>query len=198
MRKMTKGTETREKIIEQAAALFNTKGYSASSINDVMEATGLKKGGIYNHFESKDDLACQAFEFAVKVAGQKLLQKVEACKNSKDRLFAVIDHFQSLHSDPALPGGCPLMNTAIESDDGYLLMQEKVQKAFDLFQKLIERLAAEAIEQKQIDTKLKPDEISIFMISTLEGALMLSKVRNSDVPLIVAGDYLRKMLNKGG
>lgn len=194
---MTKGTNTREKIIEQAATLFNTKGYSASSINDVMEATGLKKGGIYNHFESKDDLACKAFDYAVKIAGQKLLSRVEACENARDRLFAVIDHFQSLPDNPALPGGCPLMNTAIESDDGYPLMQKKVQKAFDRFQQMVEKLAAEAIEQKQIDTNLKPEEIAIFMISTLEGALMLSKVQNTNTPLIVAGDHLRKILNRG-
>jgi len=195
---MTKGTNTREKIVEQAAKLFNTKGYSASSINDVMDATGLKKGGIYNHFESKDDLACQAFDYAAKIAGQKLLSRVESYDNAKDRLFAVIDHFESLPENPALPGGCPLMNTAIESDDGYPLMQKRVQKAFERFQKLIEKLAADAIEQKQIDTQLKPEQISIFMISTLEGALMLSKVRNSSAPLMVAGEQLRKILNKGG
>ena len=73
-----------------------------------------------------------------------------------------------------------------------------MQKAFDRFQRLVEKLAAEAIEQKQIDTHLKPEEISILMISTLEGALMLSKVRNTSLPLIVAGEHLRKILNKGG
>ncbi|MCW5821704.1 MAG: TetR/AcrR family transcriptional regulator [Cyanobacteria bacterium TGS_CYA1] len=195
---MTKGTDTREKIIERAATLFNTKGYTAASINDVMEATGLKKGGIYNHFENKDDLACQAFDFAVKLAGQKMLTRVESCQNAKDRLFAVIEHFETLSENPPLPGGCPLMNTAIESDDGYPLMQKRVQKAFDRFQQFVEKLAAEAIEQKEIETKLSPEEISIFMISTLEGALMLSKVHNSNAPLIVAGKQLRKMLIKGG
>lgn len=195
---MTKGADTREKIIERAASLFNTKGYTAASINDVMEATGLKKGGIYNHFENKDDLACQAFDFAVKLAGQKILERVDACENAKDRLFAVIEHFETLSENSPLPGGCPLMNTAIECDDGYPLMQKRVQEAFDRFQKFVEKLAAEAIEQKEIDTKLNPEEISIFMISTLEGALMLSKVHNSKAPLIVAGMQLRKMLNKGG
>lgn len=195
---MTKGTDTREKIIERAASLFNTKGYTAASINDVMEATGLKKGGIYNHFENKDELACQAFDFAVKLAGQKILERVDACENAKDRLFAVIEHFETLSENPPLPGGCPLMNTAIECDDGYPLMQKRVQEAFDHFQKFVEKLATEAIEQREIDTKLNPEEISIFMISTLEGALMLSKVHNSKAPLTVAGKQLRMMLNEGG
>lgn len=195
---MTKGTDTREKIIERAATLFNTKGYSASSINDVMEATGLKKGGIYNHFESKDDLACQAFDFAVRRAGEKLLEKLEPCTNAKDRLFAVIEHFESLPDNPALPGGCPLMNTAIESDDGYPLMQKRVNKAFDRFQKLIHTMAQEAIDQNLIKSSLKADEISILMISTLEGALMLSKVRQTSEPLLIAGKHLRNILSKGG
>jgi len=52
------------RIIEQAAALFNQQGYAGSSMSDLMRVTGLQKGGIYNHFRSKDELAL-AFDFAV-------------------------------------------------------------------------------------------------------------------------------------
>jgi AcrR family transcriptional regulator len=51
---MSKAKETKEKIIKQAAELFNQQGYLGSSVSDIMRATGLKKGGIYNYFQSKD------------------------------------------------------------------------------------------------------------------------------------------------
>jgi len=50
---MTKGEQTRKKIVQAAAPIFNQRGYEGSSVNDLMEATGLQKGGIYRHFASK-------------------------------------------------------------------------------------------------------------------------------------------------
>lgn len=47
---MSKGEQTRAMILEQTALLFSRKGYFGSSLSDIMEATGLEKGGIYNHF----------------------------------------------------------------------------------------------------------------------------------------------------
>ena len=53
---MSKAQATKQYIIEQAANLFNQQGYAGCSISNVMQATGLKKGGIYNHFKNKDEL----------------------------------------------------------------------------------------------------------------------------------------------
>ncbi|MGM0878706.1 MAG: TetR/AcrR family transcriptional regulator, partial [Bacillota bacterium] len=50
---MNKGERTKKFIIEQSSSLFNTNGYKSTSISKIMEATGLKKGGIYRHFDSK-------------------------------------------------------------------------------------------------------------------------------------------------
>lgn len=61
---MSKAEETKEKIIKQAAQLFNQYGYAGSSMSDIMRATRLQKGGIYNHFQSKQELALAAFDFA--------------------------------------------------------------------------------------------------------------------------------------
>ncbi len=46
---------------------LNTKDYFRSSINDLVRETGLKKGGIYNHFGSKEQLALEAFDYAAEI-----------------------------------------------------------------------------------------------------------------------------------
>ena len=69
---MRKGARTRERIIEQTAPLFNQKGFFGSSLSDIMGATGLKKGGIYNHFDSKEELALQAFDYAAACVSERL------------------------------------------------------------------------------------------------------------------------------
>jgi TetR/AcrR family transcriptional repressor of nem operon len=60
---MTKGEMTRRAIVEKAAALLNRRGFSGFSMSALMEA-GLEKGGIYRHFDSKEQLAAKAFEYA--------------------------------------------------------------------------------------------------------------------------------------
>ena len=58
---MTKGEQTRRRIVEGAAPILNKRGYEGASLNDLMEATGLKKGGVYHHFSSKEELAAETF-----------------------------------------------------------------------------------------------------------------------------------------
>ncbi|NTU83365.1 MAG: TetR/AcrR family transcriptional regulator, partial [Chloroflexales bacterium] len=66
---MAKGEQTKQRIVAQAASVFNTLGYSGTSMRDLTRATGLEKGGIYNHFPSKEALALAAFDYAVGVVG---------------------------------------------------------------------------------------------------------------------------------
>jgi len=61
----TKSDITRLAIIEKSAPIFNTKGYSATTMNDILLATGLTKGGVYGNFESKDQIAIEAFEHSI-------------------------------------------------------------------------------------------------------------------------------------
>jgi TetR/AcrR family transcriptional repressor of nem operon len=62
---MREGEQTRQEIIRRAAPLFNQKGYEGTALSDLMQATGLEKGGIYRHFDSKQELAGEALVCAV-------------------------------------------------------------------------------------------------------------------------------------
>ena len=68
---MTKGERTRQRIVAAAAPLFNQRGYAASSMSELMAATGLEKGGIYRHFASKDELALAAFDHMIAVQSER-------------------------------------------------------------------------------------------------------------------------------
>ena len=61
---MRKGEQTRQEIIRKAAPIFNQRGYHGAALSDLMKATGLEKGGIYRHFDSKEQLAAEAFDYA--------------------------------------------------------------------------------------------------------------------------------------
>src|SRR5215212_10982485 len=103
---MTKGEQTRQHIIQEAATLFNQRGYTGSSISDVMQHTGLQKGGIYRHFESKEQLALAAFDYAQQQSTTQLMAAVAAETNAVKQLLAFITAFYALTLNPPVPGGC--------------------------------------------------------------------------------------------
>src|SRR6266851_9984342 len=121
---MRKGEQTRQEIIRKAAPIFNRKGYDGAALSDLMRATGLEKGGIYRHFESKQQLAGEAFDYAWKLAIDTRFAGTQSVPNSVDRLKLFVRNFRDRRAG-LVPGGCPLLNTAIDSDDGNPQLRRK-------------------------------------------------------------------------
>ena len=63
----TKGLRTRQEIVEASLQLFSVKGYYNTSISDILQATGLTKGGLYGHFGSKEEIWDAAYERSVQI-----------------------------------------------------------------------------------------------------------------------------------
>lgn len=180
---MSKAEATKAHIIEQAAILFNQKGYAGSSIADIMAATGLKKGGIYNHFKSKDEIALQAFDYAASLVQQKVWNIVRRKKNALDRLQALIQVHLDYVDNPPLAGGCPIMNTAIESDDAYPELRARAASVMDSWRDLIIRIVQKGIKKQEIKADIDPEIVASFLISAIEGAIMMSKLYQDAVHL---------------
>ena len=95
---MKKSEKTRQFIVEKAAALFNTKGFYGTSMADIMEVTGLTKGGIYGNFKTdgadkkgvKEEIALAAFEHAVEVVKRTVGLRTRVIEDSLDKLKAVV------------------------------------------------------------------------------------------------------------
>jgi TetR/AcrR family transcriptional regulator, transcriptional repressor for nem operon len=191
---MSKAQETKENIIKQAAEVFNVKGYAGSSIADIMSATGLKKGGIYNHFQSKDEIAVAAFDYAYSCSSKRIWQSVCQKKNAIERLQALVSAYLDYIDDPPIPGGCPIINTAIESDDTHPILRDRVQQVVNEWRNLICRIIEKGIKKGEITTTVEPDVIATIIISTVEGAIMMSKLYGDSIHLERAVDYLNNYL----
>ena len=179
---MTKGQETKQEIVRRAAPIFNQKGYAGTSLSDLMDATGLQKGGIYRHFSGKEELATEAFDYSWQKAVSGRLEGVESIPNSVDRLKKMVDNFIDLRSG-LVPGGCPLMNTAIEADDGNTVLRNRARKALQGWITRLSRITAEGIDKREIEPKVEPRKLSQWIIGSLEGALLLSRLEKDREPL---------------
>jgi TetR/AcrR family transcriptional repressor of nem operon len=179
---LSKGELTRREIVKKAAPLFNRKGYEGTSLSDLMLATGLQKGGIYRHFSSKQQLAGEAFDSTWEKAVTGRLEGVDDAPNSVLRLKKMIDNFVEKR-EGLVPGGCPLMNTAVEADDGNAHLRARARKALESWTARITKITAEGITRREINTRAKPHDLAQLIISSLEGALLLSRLQNSPAPL---------------
>ncbi len=180
---MSKAEKTKANIIEQAASLFNQKGYTAASIADIMEATGLKKGGIYNHFQSKDELAVAAFDYAVDLVNQRILGAVTQEKNALARLKALVAVHLDYIDNPPVPGGCPIMNTAIEWDDNDSILRDRAKQAMDSWRNLIIRIVEKGIKKGEVKANTESQTVATVLISTIEGGIMMSKLYQDSIHL---------------
>jgi TetR/AcrR family transcriptional regulator, transcriptional repressor for nem operon len=188
---MSKGEQTRERILAQAALLFNQQGYFGLSLSDIMRETGLEKGGIYNHFASKEQLALEAFDYAIGLLDQRLRLALAGKTNAVDRLLAFLMYFQSFaEEDPPLIGGCPILNTAIEADDAYPVLRDRARSAMDDLRSTIQRIITKGIARQEIRPDVNPDICATILIATLEGALMLSKLYQDPVHIFRAVEYI--------
>jgi len=179
--KVSKGEQTREMILARAAQLFSRQGYFGSSLSDIMYETGLEKGGIYNHFSSKEQLALEAFDYAVELVKQRTKLALAGKVNAIDRLYAIITVFQELVEDPPLVGGCPILNTAVEADDAQPALRERARDAMDAWRTTIHRIVHKGIERQEIRPGVDADALATLLISTLEGAIMLSKLYGDNI-----------------
>ena len=91
---MRKGERTKQEIIRKAAPIFNEKGYDGAALSDLMRATGLEKGGIYRHFDGKEQLAAAAFDYAWKVALDGRFEGTQEISNTVDRLRRIVWNFR--------------------------------------------------------------------------------------------------------
>ncbi|QED46141.1 TetR/AcrR family transcriptional regulator [Cytobacillus dafuensis] len=184
---MRKGEKTREFIIMRAAELFNQQGYFGSSISDIMRVTGLRKGGVYNHFGSKDELALEAFDYAVSIYRKRYIEAIKGTKSAVEQLISIVSIYHNIIENPPLKGGCPLLNTAIESDDAHPALRDKAREAMEEFLKFIRIVINRGIRRGDIKSTIDPQSVSVFIASAMEGAVMMSKLYNDS-------HYMQQML----
>ncbi|HEU4324600.1 MAG TPA: TetR/AcrR family transcriptional regulator [Roseiflexaceae bacterium] len=191
---MRKGEETRERIVAQAAAVFNVQGYAGTAIGDIMRVTGLEKGGIYRHFDSKEQIALAAFDYASGLVRQRFAEKLAGQAHAADTLIAFVEVFRSYVNNPPLVGGCPILNTAIESDDTHPLLRERAAAVIEEWRALLRATVSGGIGRGEIRPDVDGEGLALLLIGTMEGAVMLAKLLGNPAPLEQSSAHLRQYI----
>src|ERR1700691_3308639 len=174
---MGKGEKTRQRIIEQAAPLFNQGGMAGCSMQDILRATGLKKGGLYRHFSSKETLAAECLKYSLALVFQARSGNANHIPNAVDKLRYLVDRFVSTPSP--MKGGCPLMNAAVDSDDGDLQLRGISLEGLRAWKSRLLQILKEGIERGEVVSGTDPVRVVNTVIAILEGSLLISRIERT-------------------
>lgn len=201
---MKKSEKTRNLIVEKSAQLFNQKGFHGTSMSDIMEATGLSKGGIYGNFKKdgmdkngvKEEIALAAFEHAVGTVYREINKRTKVIENSLDKLKAVVYFYRERVLDPPVEGGCPIQNTAVEADDANPVLRERALMAINEWHRRIVRTLEKGKEKGEVRADVNPDEFATLFIGNLEGGIMLARLQGTVKPFEVISRQLLGMVEQ--
>jgi TetR/AcrR family transcriptional repressor of nem operon len=189
MRSSRKDAEKhRKEIIDASARLFREKGADSVSVPELMQAVGMTHGGFYKHFPSKDELVRAAYSKAFDEVVEKLRRN--AAEHDRDPAAArnamLEGYLSATHRDSA---GAGCATAALAGDAARLDPGSPAQIAYE---EGVRRMLA-LLNPSQ--DKAEPDSESLAALSTMIGALLLSRATTgelSDAFLAAARAHLAK------
>jgi TetR/AcrR family transcriptional regulator, transcriptional repressor for nem operon len=191
-----KAAKTRQYILEKAASVFNKRGFAGTSLADLEAATGLTKGALYGNFNDKETLAEDAFIYATSLVRERTSDILEPIPTFKGKLLALLDFFAEYVLQPPIPGGCPLMNTAVEADDHRISMRPIVSAEIIRVVNTIAALLKKGIRAGEFKKETKVRELAYTFFCAIEGAIMFSRVEGSREPMDIIVKHCKNKLEE--
>jgi TetR/AcrR family transcriptional regulator, transcriptional repressor for nem operon len=177
---MGKAERTKQFIIEQVAPVFNKKGYAATSLQELTETTGLSKGAIYGNFKNKDEVAVFAFEYNLTFIKERLRANMQSAHTSLDRLLAYPKTFREIFRQVLQAGGCPIVNTAVDSGNVNEPLQEAVRAAIGEWKESIVSLVDSGIDCGEFAKDSDSEKTAQVLICLVEGGYAMTKATGEE------------------
>ena len=136
----------KDNIISESLRLFSLKGFLSTSIQDIMDAAHTSKGGLYNHFKSKEDLFFRVLEEARKIWRENNLDGLDRITDPLEKVNQIIVNYRDryLKDTTKLPGGCIFVTLSVELDDQRPHLSEELNKGFAGLKAMLKRYLDEA------------------------------------------------------
>lgn len=167
---------TRDVILEKTQELIYKQGYVATSISDIMQASGVGKGQLYHYFASKQAIGLEVVTKLLGTWRSQLLAGILSQENPKEALVAMVNWFFDFHRNQTVFYGCPLGNLIVE-----LAAQEPAFQ--DLLKDFVRdwELALTRVLQAYYPARSVTDcqELAVAVIASLQGGVVLVKVHQN-------------------
>jgi TetR/AcrR family transcriptional repressor of nem operon len=176
---MTKAEKTKQFILEQAAPIFMIKGVAGTAMSDIMHATKLSKGSLYEHYENKEQLSYSVVKYNLNAFIERTISAVSEAKTAKQKLFGMLD-FLADPLNPPVAGGCPMMNFGMEADDTSPVIRDLVCETIINVQKFIRNTVEYGITAGEFEPNWDAQTFATKTYALIEGGILISRVSGNN------------------
>jgi len=183
--------DTRERIVETARRLFWEQGYTATGVAQILDEAGVRSGSLYYFFPGKDELLVAVLEKYKDLLDPMVVRPVfERTSDPIERIFGILAGYRQLLIQTKYQHGCPIGNLALEVGHAQPAARKLIAENFTGWRKAIEQCLADAAGR--LPRNLNRERLSLFVLTTMEGAVMLARSYRSLEPYDAAVAQLRE------
>ena len=181
---------TRERLVEAARSLFWKHGYSSTGIAQILKEADAGSGSLYYFFPTKEDLLLAVLEWYRENLWSQVVQPVfDRVTDPIERIFGILDAYRRGLLMTSYQHGCPIGNLALELADSHPAARELLAVNFTGWRKAIEQCLTESADR--LPETLDREQLALFVLTTMEGAVMLARSYKDITPYDAAVTQLR-------
>lgn len=175
----------KEKIIHESLKLFSLKGFLSTSTQDIMRVAKTSKGGLYNHFKSKDDIFFSVLSEARKIWRQRNLAGLDQTEKPVAKIKKLLDNYRNryLKDRDMFPGGCVFVALSVELDDQRPLFSKELNEGFIRLKAMIKRLLDQGIASRELRADVNTESVTEMIFSGMIGASVIYGTEKSEAAL---------------
>jgi TetR/AcrR family transcriptional repressor of nem operon len=183
---------SKTKLLDAALTVIRTKGYSATTVDDICHAAGVTKGSFFHHFKSKDELALAAAgHFSDMADGIFASAPYRAASDPAERVLGYID-FRAAMLQFEIPQYTCLLGTMVQ--EAYLThpaIREACDRHMTAHVAMVAKDIAEAKRLYAPKAAWSPESLAFYTQAVLQGAFILAKAKQNSVVAAEAIAHLR-------
>lgn len=165
----------KEKIVRESLRLFSLKGFLSTSIHDIMREAKTSKGGLYNHFKSKDEIFSAVLSEARKVWRERNLAGLEQIENPVEKVKKLLENYRDryLKDTETFPGGCIFVTLSVELDDQRPDFSRELNEGFVRLKAMIRRNLDQGKESGELNQEVNTEAVTEMIFSGMLGASVI-------------------------
>ena len=163
--------QLKDEIILEALRQFSIKGFMATSMSEIINNVGTSKGGLYNHFKSKEQLFLEVLSLARKIWRDRNLVGIDQIQRPIDKIKQILVNYKDryLVDSDNFPGGCIFINLTVELSDQSPHLAAAVGKGFSRFKAMLKRFLEQERSAGTLAEDVNIDQTVEIIFSALLG-----------------------------
>jgi AcrR family transcriptional regulator len=165
----------REKIVDESLKLFSMKGLLSTTTQDIMKKVKISKGGLYNHFRSKDELFLTVLSEARKLWRERNLFGLDEIEKPVEKVKKLLENYRDryLKDKKSFPGGCIFVALSTELDDQRPEFSKELNEGFIRLKAMIKRYLEQGKELGELRDDVDTEAVAEMIFSGMLGASVI-------------------------